>query len=483
MLGSTTTRPPVKIATPAAAAPRAGHTLFVTVRDGLISARRDPVLPWLLLLVAGMNLAFAGPVTAGFPLLAAHSNWGAVGAGMLIGGFGLGAAVSGLGLVFVPRIPKAGLVALAGVCTMGVALIAVAAADTLAVAVTAAVILGIASGVFATVVHAIVLTRTPKTELGRVMALLSLSVEGVVPDQPCRLRTPHRNTRRERHHHDRRHARHRHHRRRRHPARATDPPTHRHSTAEPPSCGRGSSVEGEPNRHIPTPPPELSGICGCPHRRACRRVLGCRPDERRCCGSVGWRRLRVGRYRLPDGRLTFVTHGENTTFRHDSAAGRHLVRVHRPQRHGRDVDSTAAIRSELAWLEAIRADTELAVPEPLSARDGASTVEVSAAGETRVCSVLRWMDGRIREASARPVHLSRLGDAMARLHHQADAWRPPPEFVRIRWDHEAFFGDVMVYGDSSAAACWALLPTEVRTRFEAVAARMAEIMGLAAMSD
>ena len=70
----------------------------VTIRDGLTSARRDPVLPWLLLLVAGMNLGFAGPVTAGFPLLAAHSNWGAVGAGTLLGGFGLGAAVSGLGL-------------------------------------------------------------------------------------------------------------------------------------------------------------------------------------------------------------------------------------------------------------------------------------------------------------------------------------------------------------------------------------------------
>ncbi len=185
----------------------------------------------------------------------------------------------------------------------------------------------------------------------------------------------------------------------------------------------------------------------------------------------------VGRYRLPDGRLTFVTHGENTTFRHDSAAGRHLVRVHRPQRHGRDVDSAAAIRSELAWLNAIRADTDLAVPEPLLASDGSSTVDVSAAGETRVCSVLRWMDGRIHEASPRPVHLSRLGEAMARLHDQADAWQPPPDFVRIRWDHETFFGDVMVYGVSSAAACWALLPTGVRTRFEAVAARMA-IMGL-----
>ena len=171
----------------------------------------------------------------------------------------------------------------------------------------------------------------------------------------------------------------------------------------------------------------------------------------------------VGRYPLPHGRLMFVTHGENTTFRHDSAAGRHLVRVHRPQRHGRDVDSAAAIRSEIAWLRPSGRTLTWLSPSRLSARDGASTVEVSAAGETRVCSVLRWMDGRIHETSARPVHLRRLGDAMARLHDQADAWTPPPDFVRIRWDHETFFGDVMVYGDTPAAGCWALLPPEVRT--------------------
>ncbi len=185
----------------------------------------------------------------------------------------------------------------------------------------------------------------------------------------------------------------------------------------------------------------------------------------------------LGRYPLPDGRLTFVSHGENTTFRHDSAAGRHLVRVHRPQRHGRDVDSAMAVRSELSWLRAIRAETDLAVPEPLAAGDGATTVEATAAGETRVCSVLRWMDGRIHEESPRPVHLRRLGEAMAHLHHQADGWTPPPDFVRIRWDHETFFGDVMVYGETSAAGCWALLPGEVRARFESVAARMAEVMG------
>src|SRR5215212_4007821 len=36
--------------------------------------------------------------------------------------------------------------------------------------------------------------------------------------------------------------------------------------------------------------------------------------------------------------------------------------------------------------------------------------------------------------------------------------------------------DVMVYGNTPARGWWALLPAEVRTRFEEVAARMAEIM-------
>jgi Ser/Thr protein kinase RdoA (MazF antagonist) len=181
-------------------------------------------------------------------------------------------------------------------------------------------------------------------------------------------------------------------------------------------------------------------------------------------------------YPVPEGRLRFVSHGENTTFRHESPAGRHLVRVHRPQRHGGEVDSAAAIRSELDWLRALRAETNLSAPEPVPTRDGDAIVEAAAAGQTRICSVLRWMDGRIRETSARPIHLRRLGEAMAHLHHHADAWSPPPGFVRIRWDYEAFFGNVMVYGETPAALCWDLLPAPLRVRFKAVAARMTDVM-------
>lgn len=183
----------------------------------------------------------------------------------------------------------------------------------------------------------------------------------------------------------------------------------------------------------------------------------------------------LAHYPLRDGRLTFVAHGENTTFRLDSAEGRFLVRVHRPQRHGVGVDAAAAIASEIAWLDAIRADTDLAVPEALATADGRVTIEASDGDWTRTCSVLRWQYGRFHEGSARPIHLRRLGAAMARLHTQADAWTPPPGFTRIEWDHETFFGGVMDYGGLSVAECRERLPRGLRDRLDVVAERMADM--------
>ena len=79
--------------------------------------------------------------------------------------------------------------------------------------------------------------------------------------------------------------------------------------------------------------------------------------------------------------------------------------------------------------------------------------------------VLRWMDGRLHAAAPRPVHLRRLGSAMARLHNHAAQWHPPPGFARIRWDWETFFGDTMIYGGTKAGDVWDLLPGDLRRRF------------------
>lgn len=195
-------------------------------------------------------------------------------------------------------------------------------------------------------------------------------------------------------------------------------------------------------------------------------------------------------YPVVDPTLRFVTHGENTTFMVDASiavdgsrhsrleARRFLLRVHRPRRHGRDVDSLTAIQSELDWLVALRAETDLAVPEPQPALDGRLVTTAASEGvdEPRCCSLLRWMDGRRHAASPRPVHLRRLGDAMARLHNHADRWSPPDGFLRIRWDWETFFGDTMEYGGINAAAVWELLPIDLRRVFDQVATQAGKVI-------
>jgi len=187
-------------------------------------------------------------------------------------------------------------------------------------------------------------------------------------------------------------------------------------------------------------------------------------------------------YPLMDPRLRFVADEENTTFRVDATAAdgrdRFLLRVHRPARHGRNIDSVAAIGSELDWLTALRASTDLLVPAPLRTIDGQLTTVAACPDvpEPRVCSVLRWMDGRVHAAAPRPVHLHRLGGVMARLHNHASQWHVPPGFVRIRWDWETFFGDTMVYGGIRAADVWDLLPDDLRHTFAQVASGMRPVM-------
>jgi hypothetical protein len=54
-------------------------------------------------------------------------------------------------------------------------------------------------------------------------------------------------------------------------------------------------------------------------------------------------------YPLVDRELRFISDDENTTFRVDATGpdgrDRFLLRVHRPARHGRNIDSAAAIGS------------------------------------------------------------------------------------------------------------------------------------------
>ncbi|HTO28712.1 MAG TPA: phosphotransferase, partial [Devosia sp.] len=66
------------------------------------------------------------------------------------------------------------------------------------------------------------------------------------------------------------------------------------------------------------------------------------------------------------GSARLINHSENQTFLVEAAGqGAFTLRVHRA-----GYQSRASIESELAWLMALRRDTDLAIPEPVPGRDG-----------------------------------------------------------------------------------------------------------------
>jgi Ser/Thr protein kinase RdoA (MazF antagonist) len=143
-------------------------------------------------------------------------------------------------------------------------------------------------------------------------------------------------------------------------------------------------------------------------------------------------------YDVDPVRVVALRRGFNTTFRVDTAGGDRLVlRVQR--RGGPD---PAMVRSEMAWLAALRRDTRLDVPEPVPTRDGDLQTIATAEGvpEPRSCVLYRWVDGRFVDEQLTEGHLARVGAFTARLHAHGAGFEPPPGFHRGAVDHVTTFG-------------------------------------------
>lgn len=126
------------------------------------------------------------------------------------------------------------------------------------------------------------------------------------------------------------------------------------------------------------------------------------------------------RFDVRPARVRRLPRGWNTGYGvRDRDGARYVLRVHRDG--GPDHD---AVRTELAWLRALRRDTDLAVPEPVRARDGDLLVTVERpGGGISAVDLLRWVDGSFLGAErTRPAHLRAYGRLSATLHAHAVGW-------------------------------------------------------------
>lgn len=128
-------------------------------------------------------------------------------------------------------------------------------------------------------------------------------------------------------------------------------------------------------------------------------------------------------YDLEVSRLQLLSHLYNTMFQADTAFGRYVLRINLP-----GIRSLEQIRAEMAWLAALRHDTDLPVPQPLANRQGelVTTVQVPEVPEARHCAIFSWLPGPLLADKLSPAALEHLGQITARLHQHAQSFRLPP---------------------------------------------------------
>lgn len=124
-----------------------------------------------------------------------------------------------------------------------------------------------------------------------------------------------------------------------------------------------------------------------------------------------------------------------------------MLRVRRPGYH-----SLQAIRSELAWMSALRADTVVVTPGTVAADDGADVVAAEVDGTVLFVDAVSFVPGRTAEEDPDAVGFDELGRITAVMHGHARTWTPPAGFTRFSWDLDTILGPEARWGD------WRLAP-------------------------
>jgi len=153
----------------------------------------------------------------------------------------------------------------------------------------------------------------------------------------------------------------------------------------------------------------------------------------------------LARWRFPpSAAVTLLNVSENATFALSDPNGRELVlRVHRV-----GYSSAEEIRSELAWMSALRGDGVIETAAAVPGADG-EHVQVLASrtgGPERFAVAFERLPGTEPDSRDAARWFERLGELTALMHRHAQSWRLPEGFRRKRWDFDAMVGPQGFWG-------------------------------------
>ncbi|WP_441960420.1 phosphotransferase enzyme family protein [Mycolicibacterium houstonense] len=137
-----------------------------------------------------------------------------------------------------------------------------------------------------------------------------------------------------------------------------------------------------------------------------------------------------------DATLRLLNLSENATYLVEDAGTQSILRVHRQDYH-----QPHEIESELDWLQALRADSDVTVPTVLPARDGRRLVTVDVQGTARHVVHFGMVAGAEPDEGALTLDdFHTLGRITAALHDHSQRWTRPAGFGRFSWDWEHSLG-------------------------------------------
>lgn len=159
----------------------------------------------------------------------------------------------------------------------------------------------------------------------------------------------------------------------------------------------------------------------------------------------------IEQYDLDVMGLSLVTNDFDGIFRVDTRTGEKWILRVTLSEGGHNYDQVAA---EMDWLAALARDTDLNVPRPLSARNGALVVEAGAPGvpEPRLCTIFSWVRGTNLAQHMSTASISNLGKLMARLHAHALTYHPPEELTLLKFDRVFPFPEPVIFFEESFSA-------------------------------
>lgn len=158
---------------------------------------------------------------------------------------------------------------------------------------------------------------------------------------------------------------------------------------------------------------------------------------------------RVAREALPrwnisqDADLRLISLSENAMFLVATEQRKWVLRVHRHGYHTHD-----GVRSELAWMRALREEADVETPVALPGIDHELVQHVAAEPfkEARMVVLFDFITGTQPEPDNLYDAFRQLGAITARMHRHSRQWQRPAFFERQVWDYEGAFGDTPIWG-------------------------------------